>query len=88
MSARSVNHRNRQWRWHRHEATTVGRKRALLHSERMAKLNQNPEQKARDNIDAMLAEAGWHVQDNKAVNFSAGLGIAVREYQTDIGPAY
>ncbi|MEX0828546.1 MAG: DEAD/DEAH box helicase family protein, partial [Haliea sp.] len=26
-------------------------------------------------------------QDKKAINFSAGLGIAVREYQTDIGPA-
>jgi type I restriction enzyme R subunit len=53
----------------------------------MAKPNQNPEQKARDNIDTMLAEAGWRVQDNKHVDFNAGLGIAVREFQTDIGPA-
>ena len=53
----------------------------------MAKVNQNPEQKARDNIDAMLAEAGWKVQDSKKVNFNAGPGIAVREFQTDIGPA-
>src|SRR3954454_22882575 len=49
--------------------------------------NQNPEQKARDRIDGMLAEAGWHVQLNKKVDFNAGLGIAIREYQTDIGPA-
>jgi type I restriction enzyme R subunit len=49
--------------------------------------NQNPEQIARDQIDKRLAEAGWIVQDKKAVDFSAGLGIAVREYQTDIGPA-
>jgi type I restriction enzyme R subunit len=49
--------------------------------------NQNPEQTARDRIDAMLAEAGWTVQDKKAINFNAGPGIAVREYQTDIGPA-
>ncbi len=49
--------------------------------------NQNPEQAARDRIDAMLAESGWAVQDKKAINFGAGLGIAVREYQTDIGPA-
>lgn len=53
----------------------------------MAKLNQNPEQKARDNIDEMLAEAGWVVQDNKKINFNAGLGIAIKEYQTDAGPA-
>ncbi|MEW8509001.1 MAG: DEAD/DEAH box helicase family protein, partial [Candidatus Thiodiazotropha sp.] len=46
-----------------------------------------PEQKARDNIDKMLADAGWVVQNKKAIDFNAGLGIAVREYQTDVGPA-
>lgn len=49
--------------------------------------NQNPEQKARDNIDRMLEASGWKVQDKKAINFVAGPGIAVKEYQTDIGPA-
>ncbi|WP_053364943.1 type I restriction endonuclease subunit R [Bacillus sp. FJAT-27245] len=49
--------------------------------------NQNPEQIARDKIDLMLAEAGWIVQSKNKVNLSAGKGIAVREYQTDIGPA-
>jgi type I restriction enzyme R subunit len=49
--------------------------------------NQNPEQSARDRIDGMLAETGWKVQDKKAIDFNAGPGIAVREYQTDIGPA-
>lgn len=49
--------------------------------------NQNPEQIARDQIDARLAEAGWHVQYKGALDFSAGQGIAVREYQTDAGPA-
>jgi len=49
--------------------------------------NQNPEQIARDQIDKRLAEAGWIVQDRRAIDFNAGLGIAVREYQTDIGPA-
>ncbi|MFC1688226.1 DEAD/DEAH box helicase family protein [Pseudomonadota bacterium] len=53
----------------------------------MAKKNQTPEQLARDNIDAMLEDAGWKVQDKKKIDFSAGLGIAVREYQTDVGPA-
>jgi len=50
-------------------------------------VNQTPEQKARDNIDLMLAKAGWVVQDKKKINFSAAQGIAVREYQTDVGPA-
>ena len=53
----------------------------------MSKINQNPEQKARDNIDRMLAECGWAVQDKKKINFNAGLGVAVREYPTDAGPA-
>ena len=49
--------------------------------------NQNPEQKARDNIDALLKQAGWVVQSKGKLDLNAGLGIAVREYQTDIGPA-
>ena len=49
--------------------------------------NQNPEQKARDNIDARLRQAGWAVQNNKKIDLNAGLGQAVREYQTDVGPA-
>jgi type I site-specific restriction endonuclease len=40
----------------------------------MPQANQNPEQRSRDRIDAMLAEAGWHVQSSKAINFAAGLG--------------
>lgn len=49
--------------------------------------NQTPEQKARDEIDSMLVSAGWVVQSKKKVDLSAGKGVAVREYQTDIGPA-
>lgn len=49
--------------------------------------NQNPEQKARDTIDALLKQAGWVVQSAKKIDLSAGLGQAVREYQTDVGPA-
>ena len=44
-----------------------------------AAINQNPEQIARDKIDAKLAEAGWLVQDKDKINFNAGRGIAVRE---------
>lgn len=50
-------------------------------------LNQNPEQIARDNIDKQLIACGWMIQDKKKFNLAAGLGVAIREYQTDIGPA-
>ena len=50
-------------------------------------INQNPEQIARDNIDKQLIACGWIIQDKKKFNLAAGLGIAIREYQTDIGPA-
>jgi len=38
-----------------------------------------PEQQARQTIDAMLAAAGWAVQDYKAFDPSASTGIALRE---------
>ncbi|MCY4563252.1 MAG: DEAD/DEAH box helicase family protein, partial [Gammaproteobacteria bacterium] len=50
-------------------------------------VNQTPEEAARDRIDARLRKAGWHVQSRDAIDFNAGLGIAVREYPTDTGPA-
>jgi type I restriction enzyme R subunit len=49
--------------------------------------NQTPEQLARDRIDERLRTSGWHVQDKDALDFNVGLGVAVREYQTDVGPA-
>ena len=53
----------------------------------MPNANQTPEQAAREVIDEKLSQAGWFVQDKKKINFNASLGIAVREYQTDVGPA-
>ncbi len=50
-------------------------------------VNQNPEQIARDKIDGMLKASGWAVQDKKKINFNEGIGQAVRDYQTDVGPA-
>lgn len=50
-------------------------------------MNQNPEQKARDLIDELLVMAGWSVQNKNAINLNVGTGVAVREYQTDVGPA-
>lgn len=49
--------------------------------------NQNPEQIARDKIDAMLIASGWVVQPKNKINLNSALGVAVTEYQTDIGPA-
>ncbi len=49
--------------------------------------NQNPEQIARDKIDQMLIDTGWLVQSKKEIDLGANKGVAVREYQTDIGPA-
>ena len=39
----------------------------------------NPEEKAREEIDRQLAACGWLVQD-KAMNITAGPGVAVREF--------
>lgn len=47
----------------------------------------DPEQLARRQIDAILAAAGWVVQDRKDLNLGAGPGVAVREFQTRAGPA-
>ncbi len=46
-----------------------------------------PEQRARRNIDRNLVQAGWKVQDKNSIDFAAGLGVAVREYPTGVGPA-
>ena len=49
--------------------------------------NQTPEQQAREQIDRLLLQAGWRVQNQNAINLHDGMGQAVREYQTDVGPA-
>ncbi len=38
-----------------------------------------PEALARESIDRKLAQSGWQVQDRKALNLGAALGVAVRE---------
>lgn len=42
-------------------------------------MRDTPEQLARQKIDAQLVACGWVVQDYRAVDFSAGRGIALRE---------
>jgi len=44
-----------------------------------------PEIEARNNIDSMLAEAGWIVQGYAQMNLGAGPGIAVREFPLQRG---
>ena len=45
----------------------------------------NPEEQARQNIDALLTQAGWTVQDRDALNLSAAKGVAVREFSLEHG---
>ena len=49
-------------------------------------MNKNPEQIARDDIDRQLTACGWMIQDKTKINLYAGAGVAVREYQTAVGP--
>ena len=46
-----------------------------------------PESKARQQIDQKLELAGWVIQDMKQLNLGAAVGVVVREYPTDTGPA-
>ena len=48
--------------------------------------DMTPEQRARDQIDAQLLAAGWTIQNYKAVDFSEGRGIALREVPLKTGP--
>ena len=44
-----------------------------------------PEQQARVNIDNLLEQAGWSVQDSDALNLYARGGVAVREFPLKLG---
>jgi type I restriction enzyme R subunit len=50
-------------------------------------MNQNPEQLARDEIDRQLIACGWVIQNKNTFNLTAGIGVAIREFQTNVGPA-
>ena len=47
-----------------------------------------PEAKAREKIDALLAESGWVVQDRDDMNLTAGNGVAVREFKLEKGHGF
>lgn len=46
----------------------------------------HPEDRARSHIDRRLSLCGWVVQTRAEMNLGAGLGVAVREFQTASGP--
>jgi type I restriction enzyme, R subunit len=46
----------------------------------------HPEDKARSLIDRRLVACGWLIQSKAEMNLGAGLGVAVREFQTASGP--
>jgi len=45
------------------------------------------EAETREAIDAKLEAAGWVIQDKNRLNLYESLGVAVREMDTDTGPA-
>lgn len=45
------------------------------------------EAQTRETIDAKLIATGWVIQDKKRLNLHESLGVAVREMDTDTGPA-
>jgi type I restriction enzyme R subunit len=44
-----------------------------------APLTMTPEQRARQQIDLLLQQCGWIVQDRSQINLAAGPGVAIRE---------
>ena len=46
-----------------------------------------PEEEARQQIDQLLAEAGWRVQDMSGLNLGVGRGVAIREFSLTTGAA-
>jgi type I restriction enzyme R subunit len=47
-----------------------------------------PEQRAREQIDASLVEAGWVIQDRAEMNLAASKGVAVREFPMATGHGF
>jgi type I restriction enzyme R subunit len=47
-----------------------------------------PEQQAREEIDRLLAAAGWHVCDYAQANLHAARGIALREFPLEAGHGF
>lgn len=50
-------------------------------------MGMKPEEKARHEIDQLLEQAGWTIQDYRELNLGASLGVAVREFPLKSGEA-
>ena len=48
-------------------------------------MGRTPEDKAREQIDKMLVQAGWHVCDFKDANIHAARGVVIRNYPLNKG---
>ena len=46
-----------------------------------------PEEEARQQIDELLTQCGWSVQDRKRLNLGASRGVAIREFALKAGEA-
>ncbi len=46
-----------------------------------------PEKRPRQQIDLLLQQSGWIVQDRSGINLSAGPGVAIREALLKTGEA-
>jgi type I restriction enzyme R subunit len=60
---------------------------AFIEDARRAASEPRTEREVREEVDRMLVDAGWLVQDAGEENLFAGTGIAVREATTATGPA-
>lgn len=49
--------------------------------------SMKPEEEARKKIDQLLEAASWKLQDLRELNLGASLGVAVREFPLESGPA-
>ena len=48
-------------------------------------MGEKPEEKSRREIDKLLTDAGWKVQDVSEANVTAGRGVAIREFPLKAG---
>ncbi|ONH23958.1 hypothetical protein BL253_31555 [Pseudofrankia asymbiotica] len=72
---------------HRARQVTAAARAEFVDRARAADREPRTEREVRLEVDRMLADAGWVVQDVAARNLYDGLGVAVREDRTSSGPA-
>lgn len=66
---------------------SVVEREAFVQSAQRSAREPRTEREVREEVDRMLAAAGWEVQDAGRENLFAGTGVAVREAMTATGPA-